>query len=88
MLIFLVVISLINLIFIFFVGLFLVNFRDRVEKIFSDFFNLMEEVLLENNSIVPPAEDEFKIKTWDQKFEEELDFHNRRVRVDSGLKNP
>lgn len=85
LLIFLTIICIINLVFIFAVGLFLVKFRDRVNAVFGDLIQAMEIMW----GAIPDAESfEPEIsKTWDQKYEEELESINKRLRADSGLKD-
>lgn len=65
---------------LFAIGTFLVRFQDQNKKMFLDLI----EVTLSENNIVPPQPSKVS-KTWDEKYEEELDAMKRRLRADSGL---
>ena len=73
--------SFLNLALLFFLGTYLVRMNDR----FSSMMNDLVRVLVEQNSVIPEVQEENVVKTWDQKFEEEIDRINRRMRFDSGL---
>jgi hypothetical protein len=69
------------------IGGFLVRFRDRTNKIFADLIEAME-VIWGAVPVAPATEpNEARPKTWDEKYEEELDAMTRRLRADSGLVN-
>lgn len=79
--------SLLNSIILIFIGLFLVRFRDRVNNIFVDLIEAMEVIwgaVPVVQSTEPTVE---RAKTWDEKYEEELESITRRLRTDSGLKD-
>lgn len=53
---------------------------------FKDFLNLQGELF----STIPTAPVESKVnrqKTWDEKYEDELEFRQHRIKEDSGLKD-
>jgi hypothetical protein len=77
-------ISLVNLLCLFAIGIFLVRFRDRMNKIFVDFIGAMETM-----GAVPITLEkvEDRPKTWDEKYEEELDQMQKRIRANSGLQD-
>jgi hypothetical protein len=77
--------TVINLLCLIVIGAFLVQFRDRNNKIFSDMIEAME-VMWGATPVVPTAEpNDNRPKTWDEKYEEELDAMTKRLRQDSGL---
>ena len=78
-----VITSVLNLALLFFLGIYLVRMNDR----FSSMMNDLIRVLVEQNSVIPQVQNETAMKTWDQKFEEEIDRINRRMRFDSGLED-
>ena len=84
LLIVLCVLGFFNLIALIAIGAFLVRFRDRTNGILSDFLGAMGE-------LPPPAptvtENKDRPKTWDEKYEEELEAMQRRLRAESGLVN-
>jgi len=87
LLIFLTIVSFINLVFVFAIGIFLVKFRDRVNDVFRDLIQAMEIMwgAVPNDSSFDPNIE--RSKTWDEKYEEELESINKRLRADSGLKD-
>jgi len=88
LLVFLSVISFINFVFLCFIGIFLVRFKDRVNNIFADLIEAME-VMWGIMPVAPPVVSDpvERPKTWDEKYEEELEAMTRRLRSDSGLKD-
>jgi hypothetical protein len=79
--------ALLNLIVLVVIGAFLVRFRDRTNNIFADLIQAME-VMWGAVPVAPTSEPtETRPKTWDEKYEEELDAMTRRLRADSGLVN-
>lgn len=78
------IVSVLNLIVLVGIAAFLVRFRDRINGIFGDLFNVMGEM-----PPVPTVADTTKPrpKTWDEKYEEELEALQRRLRSDSGLQD-
>lgn len=88
LLIFLFVMSLLNLILFIAIGLFLVRFRDRVNNIFSDLIEALEIMWASVPTQVAPEQPEVeRPKTWDEKYEEELKAITQRLRGDSGLRD-
>jgi hypothetical protein len=79
----LIAISTANLICIFVLGAFIVKFRERLDGIFSDLLEMAETMW----GAIPASQPVVasKLKTWDQKYEEELENIQRRLRGDSGL---
>lgn len=79
----LVIISIINLVIVIAIGRFIVLFRDRVDSIISDLIKAMEfmwgAIPIETTSETTVD----RAKTWDEKYEEELEAMNRRLQ--SGL---
>jgi hypothetical protein len=75
--------TLLNTILLIVIGAFLVKFRERVNGLFSNFIDVQEELMLP----VPSVEAQERKKTWDEKYEEELDALARRMRAESGLKD-
>lgn len=73
-----------NLIVLIGIGAFLVSLRDRINAIFSDIITLFAENSPPELSFTKEAE---RPKTWDEKYEEELEALQRRLRGDSGLLN-
>ena len=86
LLICLTVISFVNLVFLFAISLFLVRFRDRVNNIFADLIEALEVMWGAVPTAAPEVEPE-RPKTWDEKYEEELESITRRLRGDSGLRD-
>lgn len=72
-----------NLVITFFLVSFLVKSRDKMKEFFSDLVQMIsgfeppEAVAVESVPARP--------KTWDEKFEQELDERERRMRSGSGL---
>lgn len=64
-----VILSLVNIIILFFLGGFLVNFRERLFEFFRDVMGVVAETPEPLNL---PIEQETSSKTWDEKYEEEL----------------
>ena len=72
-------ILIINLVFLFFIGIFLVRMNDRFDNMFAE----LVEIISDSPSAVPPSAK--KSQTWDEKYEMELESVQRRLRIDSGL---
>jgi hypothetical protein len=87
LLICLTVISFVNLVFLFAISLFLVRFRDRVNNIFADLIEALEVMWGAVPTAAPPEAEPERPKTWDEKYEEELESITRRLRGDSGLRD-
>lgn len=83
LMIILLILMVTNLIFLFVFGAFLVRTRDRINSIFSDLIEAMETMW----GAIPVESKENEIKTWDQKYEEEMENIQKRLRGDSGLKD-
>ena len=84
MLYFLLILSFFNSGCLFGIAVFLVRFRDRNNKIFADLIEAMESSF----SFVSPiatSSTEARQKTWDEKYEEELNVVARRVKENSNL---
>ena len=82
----LILLSLINSALIFSIGLFLVRLRDRVNMMFADTIEAMGVV----HGAIPEMPEiiiDTKVKTWDEKYEEELDYIAKRMREGSGLRD-
>lgn len=82
----LAVAAILNLILLFNIGLFLVRFRERVNLMFSDALEAMSVVY----GAIPEQSPEpiiSKAKTWDEKYEEELEMVAKRIKENSGLKD-
>jgi len=71
---------LLNLSLFYFVGTYIVRMNDRFSQIMNDLIN----VLGEQNTVIPNT-NENSSKSWDQKYEEELDAFAARMRADAGL---
>lgn len=69
-----------NSVILFFVGAFVVKLRDDMRQFMSDMVDLASQD-------AQPAQP-LRSKTWDQKFEEEIDELQRRSRQDRGLVDP
>lgn len=86
MLTFIVVLFVLNFILIFFIGAFLVGFRDRVNDMFAELIQAVESSIKDSPSPLL-FENQEKTKTWDEKYEEELESISRRLRTDLGLQD-
>lgn len=75
-----------NLVVLFFIGRFLVLFRQRVDGLFLDFSQVLEGLF---GTIVTPTVEPVhrRGKTWDEKYEEEMDFFHRRLKENSELQD-
>lgn len=73
-------ISIVNLVFLVAIGAFVVRFKDYYKATFSDLIDSIES--LSGQEIVPVSRDS---KTWDQKYEEDLEKIARKTREISGL---
>lgn len=75
-----VALLIINSVILFFVGAFMVKLREDMRQFMSDVLDLASQ------EPVSPAT--ARSKTWDQKFEEEIEEIQRRSRQDRGLVDP
>ena len=82
----LIVIGFLNLVLLFNIGLFLVRFKDRIDLMFKDGLEAMSVIHGAIPEMTEPVLDN-KVKTWDEKYEEELEFISKRMREGSGLKD-
>ena len=84
----LIVISTVNLLCLIAIGAFLVRFRDRTNNIFADLIQAME-VMWGAVPLIPTLDqpDSTRPKTWDEKYEEELEAMTRRIQASSGLRD-
>jgi hypothetical protein len=74
------IILVVNLVFLFFIGIFLVRMNDRFDKMFVE----LVEIISDSPSAVPPATTK-KSQTWDEKYEREMEMLARRMRGESAL---
>lgn len=72
-------ILIINLVFLFFIGIFLVRMNDRFDNMFAE----LVEIISDSPSAVPPSAK--KSQTWDEKYEREMEMIARRMRGESAL---
>lgn len=79
----LIFLSLVNLIGIIGIGAFLVKFKDRVNGMFVDTIDAFETIYTPVTQITKTN----KSKTWDEKYEEELEMTRRRIRNESALQD-
>lgn len=75
----------VNLILTVAIGLFLVQFRQSVIALFGDFADLLEQLF--GTIPTPTVETVDRQKTWDEKYEEELEMASRRLKENSGLQD-
>lgn len=77
------IVSILNLILLFFLGTFLVRLNERMMGMFNDLI----DILGNSFSVAPvqPSISDVQSKTWDQKLEDEMDAAYRRMRAQSGL---
>ena len=83
------VLSIVNLIILVFLASFLVRLRGFVEDVVSVMTGIEDEE--DADEVLPSVELKPQSKTWDEKYEEELDAFKRRTREEqgiSGLVNP
>ena len=71
----------INTIILIYIAAFLVNTRKLQGEFYFDLLNLMEIP-----QVPLPPEDSSK-KTWDERYEEEMEEYVKKLRPDSGLKD-
>ena len=69
----------VNLVFLFFIGIFLVRMNDRFDNMFAE----LVEIISDSPSAVPPSAK--KSQTWDEKYEREMEMLARRMRGESAL---
>lgn len=81
----LIVISLLNSIVLIGIGAFLVRFRNRTNNIFADLIEAMQLMWGATPPTPTTEPNDNRPKTWDEKYEEELEAMTRRLRTDSGL---
>lgn len=80
-LIFILILGFLNLILLFFLGTFLVRMNERINSILSELIDAIGSSI----TTVPPQDSDLQQKTWDQKFEEEIEAATRRMRAASNL---
>jgi len=86
MTIILISLAVLNLILLIVIGTFLVRFRQSVLNLFGDFAELLEQLF--GTIATPTVEDNSdRNKTWDEKYEEELEMAMIRLKKDSGLQD-
>lgn len=68
-----------NITLMFFIGVYLVRMNDRINKMMIELI----EIISSFDSSVPNVD--VKQKTWDEKYEDELENISRRFRQNSGL---
>lgn len=77
--------TVLNTLLLIVIGAFMVRLRERVNDLFAGLFMVMEESW---DLPMPTMESTpSKKKTWDEKYEDELELQWRRMRGDSGLKD-
>lgn len=72
-----------SLVLLFFIASFLVKMKDRHDQFFSDMVMMISG--FEPPELPVVVQEEKKPKTWDEKYEEELEAQQRRMRGESGL---
>ena len=77
-------ILIINLVVLIFISAFLVKLRENQKEFLSDILNVLDN--FGSPKVTTTASN--RVKSWDQKFEEELDDYQRRIREDRGLVDP
>ena len=70
-----------NLVIFYFIGLYLVRMNDRISGMIQN----LAEIVIEQSGVMPPTQAEETAKTWDQKYEEEIESFTKRLRQTSGL---
>ena len=80
------ILNFISIFIMIFLGAFLVRFRDRVNQMFSDFLAVLNEPF---SNEAPPANNEAdqEPRTWDEKYERELEAIQKRLRAEINLIN-
>lgn len=81
----LIFLATVNLIVLFVIGAFLVQFRRNIVSMFGDFADLLEQLF--GTIPTPTVETNDRNKTWDEKYEEELEMAARRLKENSGLQD-
>lgn len=81
----LIFLTVINLVLLVAVGGFLVQFRRNMVNLFGDFADLLERLF--GTIPTPSVETDDRQKTWDEKYEEELEMAARRLKESSGLQD-
>jgi hypothetical protein len=81
--IFILILGFLNLALLFFLGTFIVRMNERLNSILTDLVGAIGSSM----ATVPPDDSDVQQKTWDQKFEEEIDAATRRMRATSNLKD-
>lgn len=76
-------ISLISLTLTFFLAVYVVRSMDKTTMMIRDLSSILSEPLA--TEMLTNSNSESAIKTWDQKYEEELEMIQRRLRQASGL---
>jgi hypothetical protein len=78
--VFLMIISLTNLVLLFFMGAFIVRMNDKFTQMFSDLIKIYSD-----SPVEPPENDQIRSKSWDEKYEEDIESITKRIRIQSGL---
>lgn len=76
--------SLVIIILLFFLGVFVVRSQERTRAMISE----LVQILLEEDAPQPASQPPLRPKTWDEKYEQELEAAQRRFREVSGLTDP
>ncbi len=74
------IISLTNLVLLFFMGAFIVRMNDKFTQMFSDLIKIYSD-----SPVEPPENDQIRSKSWDEKYEEDIESITKRIRIQSGL---
>lgn len=77
--------SLVIMILLFFLGVFVVRSQERTRAMISQ---LVQILLEEEDAPQPASQPSLRPKTWDEKYEQELEAAQRRLREVSGLTDP
>lgn len=76
--------SLVIMILLFFLGVFVVRSQERTRAMIAQ----LVQILLEEDAPQPASQPSLRPKTWDEKYEQELEAAQRRLREVSGLTDP
>lgn len=77
------ILNLISFFILIFLGAFLARFQDRMNGILKDLFSVLNSPFAPQMQI--PVDDQQEPRTWDEKYEKELEAIQRRLRADAGL---
>lgn len=76
------ILALANLVLYFFLSVFIVRMNERFNSLISELIQLIAS--MDSVTTIPPVS-ENKPRTWDEKYEMELEMISRRMRQNSGL---